>query len=55
MNQLQMQPMMNRPLPSAMPQYGAEEQPKSGMFKWIMIILAILIIVGGLAYWIFAP
>ena len=38
--------------PTGMPGQGA---PKSGWLKWLIITLVIVLVVGGIVYWIFAP
>ncbi len=47
---------VQRPMPMNQPTGVANQgiKKKSGLLKWLIIILVILI-VGGLAWWIFTP
>lgn len=54
MDQTQMQPMQRQPIMRPMNRDQVAPPKKAGWFKWVLIILLILII-GGLAWYILTP
>lgn len=61
MNQIIQQPAQPQSQPTQPPPVAAQQVPqgqiaekKSGWLKWVIIVLAVLIVLGGLAWWIFA-